>query len=238
MLELTDVTRSFKVGPGQMPILRGISLRVEKGELASIMGGSGSGKTTLMNIIGLLDKPSSGSYAVGGQDVLRAEANELSRLRNRLIGFVFQSFFLLPRMNAWRNVALPLMYRGVPEAEARRRALAMLERVGLAERTDHMPAQLSGGQRQRVAIARALVGEPAVVLADEPTGALDPKVSQEIMELFLEMNRELGVLIIIITHDPGVAAQCPRRIHLDAGRIASDTGPGSGLGGMPIRRVA
>ena len=235
MLELADIHRSFKVGPGRMPILNGVSLSVAKGELVSIMGGSGSGKTTLMNIIGLLDKPSSGTYAVDGQDVLRAQADDLSRLRNRLIGFVFQSFFLLPRLNAWRNVALPLMYRGTPEAEARRRALAMLGRVGLDERTEHMPAQLSGGQRQRVAIARALVGEPSVVLADEPTGALDPKVSGEIMELFLEMNRELGVLIIIITHDPGVAAQCPRRIVLDAGLIASDTGTGLPL---PLGRAA
>jgi putative ABC transport system ATP-binding protein len=224
MLQLADITRSFKVGPGQMQILRGISLEVGAGELVSIMGGSGSGKTTLMNIIGLLDKPTGGTYRIDGKDVLGAQADELSRLRNRLIGFVFQSFFLLPRLSAWRNVALPLMYRGTPEAEARRRAHGMLERVGLKERTDHMPAQLSGGQRQRVAIARALVGEPSVVLADEPTGALDPKVSREIMELFLEMNRELGVLIIIITHDPGVAAQCPRQVMLDTGLIATDSG--------------
>ncbi|MBU8541092.1 ABC transporter ATP-binding protein [Falsiroseomonas tokyonensis] len=219
MLELVDIGRSFRVGPGEMHILRHLSLTVAAGELVSIMGGSGSGKTTLMNIIGLLDKPTSGQYRIDGQDVLRAEARELSRLRNRLIGFVFQSFFLLPRLNAWRNVALPLMYRGTPEAEARRRALAMLERVGLAERTEHMPAMLSGGQKQRVAIARALVGEPRVVLADEPTGALDPKVSQEIMDLFLELKREFGVLILIITHDPGVAAQCERQVVLANGAL-------------------
>ncbi|WP_376092953.1 ABC transporter ATP-binding protein [Roseomonas sp. CCTCC AB2023176] len=223
MLDLRDITRSFAVGPSQMQILKGISLRIGEGELVSVMGGSGSGKTTLMNIIGLLDRPSTGTYTIRGEDVLKAKPDALSGLRNRLIGFVFQSFFLLPRMNAWRNVALPLLYRGVAEGEAKRRALAMLERVGLKERTEHMPAQLSGGQRQRVAIARALVGEPAVVLADEPTGALDPKVSQEIMDLFLTMNRELGVLILIITHDPKVAAQCPRRIMLDAGRIATDS---------------
>jgi putative ABC transport system ATP-binding protein len=224
MLDLRDVTRSFPVGPVTMQILKGITLEVARGELVSVMGGSGSGKTTLMNIIGLLDRPTTGTYRIGGEDVLRAKPDALSALRNRLIGFVFQSFFLLPRMNAWRNVALPLLYRGTPESEARRRALAMLDRVGLSERTEHMPAQLSGGQRQRVAIARALVGEPAVVLADEPTGALDPKVSAEIMDLFLAMNRDLGVLIIVITHDPKVAAQCPRRIVLDAGRVASDTG--------------
>ena len=223
MLQLNGITRSFRVGPGTMQILRGISLEIGAGELVSVMGGSGSGKTTLMNIVGLLDKPSSGTYRVNGEDVLGARADALSRLRNRLIGFVFQSFFLLPRLNAWRNVALPLQYRGVPEQEARRRSLAMLGRVGLAERTEHMPAQLSGGQRQRVAIARALVGEPAILLADEPTGALDPKVSGEIMQLFLDMNREFGVLIVIITHDPGIAAQCPRRIVLDRGMVASDS---------------
>ncbi|WP_159996949.1 ABC transporter ATP-binding protein [Roseomonas sp. 18066] len=220
MLELVDITRSFRVGPGTMPILRGVTLRLQAGQLVSIMGGSGSGKSTLMNIIGLLDKPTGGAYRIDGQDVLQAEARALSRLRNRLIGFVFQSFFLLPRLNAWRNVALPLQYRGLPEAEARRRAIAMLGRVGLADRTEHMPAMLSGGQKQRVAIARALVGEPAVVLADEPTGALDPKVAQEIMELFLSLKRELNVLILIITHDPGVAAQCERRLLLAEGLIA------------------
>ena len=217
MLELVDIGRSYRVGPGEMHILRHLSLQVAAGQLVSIMGGSGSGKTTLMNIIGLLDKPTSGQYRIDGQDVLKAEARELSRLRNRLIGFVFQSFFLLPRLNAWRNVALPLMYRGTPEAEARRRAIAMLERVGLGERTEHMPGMLSGGQKQRVAIARALVGEPRVILADEPTGALDPKVSQEIMELFLALKREYGVLILIITHDPGVAAQCERQVVLADG---------------------
>ena len=217
MLELVDIGRSYRVGPGQMHILRDLSLTVAAGELVSIMGGSGSGKTTLMNIIGLLDKPTSGQYRIDGQDVLGARSRDLSRLRNRLIGFVFQSFFLLPRLNAWRNVALALMYRGTPEAEARSRAIAMLERVGLGERTEHMPAMLSGGQKQRVAIARALVGEPRVILADEPTGALDPKVSQEIMELFLALKREYGVLILIITHDPGVAAQCERQVVLANG---------------------
>lgn len=225
MLELVDIGRSYRVGPGEMHILRHLSLTVAAGELVSIMGGSGSGKTTLMNIIGLLDKPTSGQYRIDGQDVLKAEARELSRLRNRLIGFVFQSFFLLPRLNAWRNVALPLMYRGTPEAEARSRAIAMLERVGLGERTDHMPAMLSGGQKQRVAIARALVGEPRVVLADEPTGALDPKVSQEIMDLFLALKREYGVLILIITHDPGVAAQCERQVVLANG-VLTEVVPG------------
>jgi putative ABC transport system ATP-binding protein len=222
MLELTDITKSFRTGPAETVVLDDLSLRVEAGELCSIMGGSGSGKSTLMNIIGLLDRPTRGGYRIAGEDVLAAPPDKQSALRNRLIGFVFQSFFLLPRLNAWRNAALPLMYRGMAEAEARRRACTMLERVGLADRMEHMPAQLSGGQKQRVAIARALVGEPKVLLADEPTGALDPKVAQEIMDLFLEVNRELGVLALIITHDPHIAAQCPRQLRLAAGRIAED----------------
>jgi len=223
MLELEAISRSFRVGPAETQVLRGISLTLAAGEMASIMGGSGSGKTTLMNIIGLLDRPSEGAYRIRGEDVLAARPDALSGLRNRLIGFVFQSYLLLPRLNAWRNVALPLMYRGVAEGEARRRACEMLERVGLSHRTEHFPPQLSGGQRQRVAIARALVGEPAVLLADEPTGALDPTTSQEIMDLFLEMNAALGVLVLIITHDPGVAAQCRRRLVLEGGRLAHDS---------------
>ncbi|WP_160122954.1 ABC transporter ATP-binding protein [Rhodovarius lipocyclicus] len=223
MLELEAISRSFRVGPAETQVLRGISLTLAAGEMASIMGGSGSGKTTLMNIIGLLDRPSEGAYRIRGEDVLAARPDALSGLRNRLIGFVFQSYLLLPRLNAWRNVALPLMYRGVAEGEARRRACEMLERVGLSHRTEHFPPQLSGGQRQRVAIARALVGEPAVLLADEPTGALDPTTSQEIMDLFLEMNAALGVLVLIITHDPGVAAQCRRRLVLEGGALAHDS---------------
>ena len=223
MLELEAISRGFRVGPAETQVLRGISLTLAAGEMASIMGGSGSGKTTLMNIIGLLDRPSEGAYRIRGEDVLAARPDALSGLRNRLIGFVFQSYLLLPRLNAWRNVALPLMYRGVAEGEARRRACEMLERVGLSHRTEHFPPQLSGGQRQRVAIARALVGEPAVLLADEPTGALDPTTSQEIMDLFLEMNAALGVLVLIITHDPGVAAQCRRRLVLEGGRLAHDS---------------
>ena len=223
MLELRDITKTYQVGPTSTVVLDGLSLTVGKSEVVSIMGGSGSGKTTLMNIIGLLDRPTSGTYRIDGEDVLAARPDAASSMRNRLIGFVFQSFFLLPRLNSWRNVALPLMYRGTPEAEARRRSIEMLERVGLGQRLDHKPEQLSGGQRQRVAIARALVGRPAVLLADEPTGALDPKVAQEIMDLFLEVNTEFGVLVLIITHDPGIAAQCPRRVVLGGGGIAEDS---------------
>ncbi len=219
MLELKHISKSYRIGPTETAILTDLSITFAAGEIVSIMGGSGSGKTTFMNIVGLLDKPTAGGYRINGQDVLAANADALSALRNRLVGFVFQSYFLLPRLSAWRNVALPLMYRGVGEAEAKRRAHAILERVELSDRCDHRPGELSGGQRQRVAIARALVGEPAVVLADEPTGALDPKVSQGIMDLFTEMNRELGVLVLIITHDPKVAAQCPRRVVLKGGTI-------------------
>ena len=223
MLDLEDITKRYKVGPTDTTVLRDLTLHLSAREVVSIMGPSGSGKSTLMNIIGLLDRPTSGRYRIGGEDVLAARPDAASSMRNRLIGFVFQSFFLLPRLNAWRNVALPLLYRRTPEAEAKRRARELLARVGLADRMDHMPAQLSGGQRQRVAIARALVGNPSLLLADEPTGALDPVVAQEIMELFLEVNRELGVLVVIITHDPGIAAQCPRRLVLGGGAIAEDS---------------
>ena len=222
MLELCDIVRAFNVGPTELRVLKGVSMTVNAGELVSITGGSGSGKTTFMNVVGLLDKPTSGTYRIDGRDVLGARADELSALRNRLIGFVFQSFFLLPRLSAWRNVALPLMYRRTPDAEARRRAEAMLDRVGLGDRGHHLPSELSGGQRQRVAIARALVGEPRILLADEPTGALDSKVSQEIMDLFKEINRETGVLVMIITHDPRIALQCTRRVVLRQGLIVPE----------------
>jgi putative ABC transport system ATP-binding protein len=221
MLELRGITKSFRIGPTERTVLHDLDLDIASGEMCSLMGGSGSGKTTFMNIVGLLDKPTKGSYRINGEDVLSAKADALSKLRGRLIGFVFQQFFLMPRLNAWRNVALPLMYRGTPEAEAKRRACVMLERVGLGAHTEHKPNMLSGGQKQRVAIARALVGEPAILLADEPTGALDPTVSREIMDLFLEMNRDLGVLVLIITHDPGVAARCRRRLELVKGRLAT-----------------
>jgi putative ABC transport system ATP-binding protein len=219
MLELRGITRKFKIGPTERTVLHGIDLDLAAGELVSLMGGSGSGKTTFMNIVGLLDRPSSGTYRIRGENVLAAEADAQSAMRNKMIGFVFQQFFLMPRLNAWRNVALPLMYRGTPEGEARRRAEVMLERVGLGQHLNHVPNMLSGGQKQRVAIARALVGEPAILLADEPTGALDPTVSREIMGLFEQINRDLGVLVLIITHDPGVAARCRRRLVLKQGRL-------------------
>jgi putative ABC transport system ATP-binding protein len=219
MLALEGIAKSFDAAGRHVEVLRGLSLAAEAGDMLSIMGGSGSGKTTFMNIVGLLDRPSAGSYRIRGQDVLAATPDALAGLRNRLIGFVFQSLFLMPRLNIWRNVALPLMYRGEAVSTARRAAEAMLARVGLADCAALMPAQLSGGMRQRVAIARALVGEPAVLLADEPTGALDPATAAEIMALFHSLNRELEVLAIIITHDPLIAAQCRRQLVLQAGRL-------------------
>ena len=236
MLSLDNIVRDFSVGPTNLKVLRGISIRFDAGEMVSITGGSGSGKTTFMNIVGLLDKPTSGTYAIDGQDVLQARADHLSALRNQLIGFVFQSFFLLPRLNAWRNVALPLMYRRFPETEARRLAHDMLERVGLGDRADHLPNELSGGQRQRVAIARALVGSPKVLLADEPTGALDVKVSQEIVELFKTVNRDFGVLVIIITHDPRVAAQCRRRVVLRKGLLVPEEEVAAEMDALALER--
>jgi putative ABC transport system ATP-binding protein len=223
MLELRGIKRSFKIGPTERTVLHDLDLDLAAGEMVSIMGGSGSGKTTFMNIVGLLDRPTAGTYRIRGEDVLAAGVDQLSAMRNKMIGFVFQSFFLMPRLNAWRNVALPLMYRGTPEGEARKRAEHMLGRVGLGQHLTHMPNMLSGGQKQRVAIARALVGDPAVLLADEPTGALDPLVSREIMNLFDEVNREMGVLVLIITHDPGVAARCRKRLVLTQGHLADQT---------------
>ena len=223
MIELRGIRKSFAMGPLKVDVLKGVGLTIEKGELMSIMGQSGSGKSTLMNIIGMLDVPSEGSYHFDGIDVLAADADKLAEIRNRKIGFVFQSFFLLPRLTAAANVALPLMYRGMSAQESRPLAQAMLERVGMGERAGHRPNELSGGQCQRVAIARALVGSPALLLGDEPTGALDSKVGQEIMDLFIEMNRELGVTVALVTHDPKVAAQCRRRVVVRDGCLVEDS---------------
>ena len=219
MLQLTDIRRDYRIGPVTTEILRGVDLAAGAGDLVSIMGPSGSGKTTLMNIIGLLDRPTSGRYMLDGRDVSKLADDELSTLRNAHIGFVFQSFQLLPHLTAVENVSLPLVYRGASRVEMRRRALAVLERVGMEERTGHRPDQLSGGQKQRVAIARALVGEPAVVLADEPTGALDAATAREVMALLAGLNAERKVTILIITHDPGVARQCARQVRIRDGRL-------------------
>ena len=229
IIELVDVHREHRMGGQTVAALRGVGFRVRPGELVAIVGKSGSGKTTLMNILGCLDTPTSGSYRLRGQAVSGLSDDDLSRLRNREIGFVFQNFQLLARADAWRNVELPLVYRDVPRAERRERAAAMLKRVGLGHRMHHRSHELSGGQRQRVAVARALVAEPSLLLADEPTGNLDSATQQEILALFQDLHRA-GHTIIIVTHEPSLAAQCPRVIRLADGRILSD-GPPARLGG-------
>ena len=219
MLRLEDVRKTYSLGPITTEVLRGVELELHRGDMLSIMGASGSGKSTLMNIIGLLEKPTSGTYVIDGRDAWGLSDDLRSALRNLTVGFVFQSFNLLPRLTAEQNVGVPLLYRGVAEGEIRLRSRDALARVGMADRAAHRPAELSGGQQQRVAIARALVGEPAIVLADEPTGALDPDTAAEIMSLFTHLNQEAGVTTVIITHDPEIGRQCRRRIRLEDGLL-------------------
>ena len=219
VVQLVEIRRSYSTGPVVVDVLRGVNLRVDRGDLTAIMGPSGSGKSTLMNIIGLLDRPSGGRYVLKGREIGSMEDDELAALRNASIGFVFQSFHLLPRLNAWQNVGLPLVYRGMGREEIRSRATDMLEKVGLEARTGYRPNELSGGQRQRVAIARALVGEPELLLADEPTGALDAETGQEIMRLLVDLNGREGVTAVVITHDRAVAAQCGRQVRIRNGQL-------------------
>lgn len=223
MLTLTNVEKAYGTVDAPVPVLRDVSLEIGRGEFCAIVGPSGSGKSTLMNLIGLLDRPSAGSIVLDGVDVSRCELAEAARIRNRIHGFVFQSFQLLPRLTALENVALPLLYRGTPKAERSGPAMAMLERVGLADRADQRPETLSGGQRQRVAIARALVGSPRLILADEPTGSLDSGTAAEIMALFRDLNETLGVTILMVTHDHGLARACSRQVEVLDGRIVRDT---------------
>lgn len=227
MVSLADVRKQYTIGPVSAEVLKGVNLEVRRGDMLSIMGGSGSGKSTMMNIMGLLDRATSGACRFAGHEVSALSDDELSDFRNRSIGFVFQSFFLLPRLTAWQNVALPLLYRGVTGAQQRARAHEALDRVAMGDRAEHLPGQLSGGQQQRVAIARALVGEPIILLADEPTGALDPGTAGEIMRLFAQLNQEDRVTTVIITHDRNVARQCARNARLVDGVIAED-GPATG----------
>ena len=217
MMQLEAIEKSYSVGPVSVDVLRGISLEIRPGDLVSIMGPSGCGKSTLMNIIGLLDRPSAGSVKLDGRDVLDMDDDEVSAVRNARIGFVFQSFHLLPRLSAAQNAGLPLIYRGIAEPDIRSRAVAALEQVGMAERTEHRPTELSGGQQQRVALARALIGQPSIILADEPTGALDPDTEAEVMRLFETLCSEFGIAVVIVTHSPEVGARCRRRIRLDNG---------------------
>lgn len=218
MLNLKDIRKSYHLGTEEFAILKGIDLEVNEGDFLAIMGPSGSGKSTLMNIIGCLDKPGSGSYAIEGRDVSSLSDNELADLRNQKIGFVFQNFNLMPKLTACQNVELPLTYMNVPNKERRKRALEMLKLVGLEERSEFKPMELSGGQKQRVAIARALVTNPSFILGDEPTGALDTKTSVQIMDLFKQFN-DNGKTIIIITHEPEVAALCKKTVILRDGNI-------------------
>lgn len=223
MLSIENVTKTYRGRAGSLPVLTQVNLEVRCGELCALTGASGSGKTTLMNLIGLLDRPDAGTIRLDGTDTAALRDDAIAALRNRLIGFVFQAFHLLPRFSALDNVALPLLYRGVGKAERRALAATALERVGLAARAAHHPEEMSGGQRQRVAIARALVGTPPLLLADEPTGNLDSRAADDIMALFLALNRELGVTVLIVTHDPTIAARCPRRIVMRDGRVRDDT---------------
>ena len=220
MLKLKDIHKSYQQGSQEFPILKGIDLHVKEGDFLAIMGPSGSGKSTLMNIIGCLDKVSSGTYHIEGTDVSELSDNQLSDLRNQKIGFVFQNFNLMPKLTACQNVELPLTYMKIPKKERRERALEMLRLVGLEERSDFKPMELSGGQKQRVAIARALVTNPSFILGDEPTGALDTKTSVQIMDLFKQFNDE-GKTIVIITHEPEVAQLCKQTVILRDGNIES-----------------
>jgi putative ABC transport system ATP-binding protein len=222
LLQLRDVWKVYRLGDVEVQALRGVSTDVPTGEFVAVMGASGSGKSTFMNIVGCLDEPTSGTYRLEGTVVSHMTADERATVRNQRLGFVFQHFNLLPRTTALENVELPLVYAGVPFAEQRERARAALASVGLAGREDHVPSQLSGGQQQRVAIARALVNHPSLLLADEPTGNLDTEMSHEIMSVFTRLHREQGVTIVLVTHEPDIAAYAERQITFRDGQIVSD----------------
>lgn len=224
LIDLKNICKEYVLGEVSFLALKNVHLRFGHGEMTAIMGASGSGKSTLMSIIGLLDRSTSGEYFFSGQDVSRLGESKLAKIRNQNIGFIFQSFFLLPRVNVLRNVMLPLFYRRISEYVAKEKALQMLAKVGIEDLANHFPQQLSGGQQQRVAIARALVGEPEVILADEPTGALDSQTGQETIQLFAQLNRNENKTIVIITHDQQVSRQCRRIVTIKDGRILLEGG--------------
>jgi ABC-type lipoprotein export system ATPase subunit len=222
LIKLEDIRKTYHLGEIDVPVLKGVSLNIERGEMVALMGASGSGKTTLMNILGCLDRPTSGKYWLDGQEVSRLSGDQRALIRNQKIGFVFQSFNLLARTSALDNVMMPLTYTAssMPDREARKRATQVLERVGLGDRLDHHPSQLSGGQQQRVAIARALVNNPPLLFADEPTGNLDSKTSKEILRMFQGLSDEDGITVVLVTHDAGVAHYARRVIRISDGLIA------------------
>lgn len=222
LIKLEHVSKTYLMGQNQVHALKEANLEIERGEMMAVVGSSGSGKSTLMNIIGFLDRPSTGRYEFNGKDVSALSEDELADIRNQEIGFVFQSFFLLPRLTAAQNVILPLFYRGVSQEEAREQALRILEKVGVGHLANNRPNQLSGGQQQRVAIARALVGDPKVILADEPTGALDTDTGNEVMQLFTDLNRKEGRTIVIITHDKDISRRCERVVSIRDGVLVTE----------------
>ena len=227
LIELHNICKTYYLGEVAVPVLKGISLNVARGELVALMGTSGSGKSTLMNLMGCLDHPSSGEYWLDGQEISRLSAGEQARLRNRTIGFVFQSFNLLPRTTALENVIMPLTYsrENLSEQQKRQRAIELLRKVGLADRIEHQQSQLSGGEQQRVAIARALVNNPRILFADEPTGNLDSRTSKEILLMFQRLNSDDGITIIIVTHDPGVAEWAQRTVRIKDGLLDDGSEP-------------
>ena len=231
VIRMRNIVKTYYIGqPNELEILHGIDLTVKTGEFLSIVGESGSGKSTLMNVIGALDRPTRGTYELDGEEVDALDDTELSRIRNKKIGFVFQSFNLIPRVSALENVEVPLLYAGVPAKERKDRAMELLTMVGMEDRADHQPNELSGGQNQRVAIARAMANDPAILLADEPTGALDSETSHLVMDLFHQLHEERGKTIVLITHSNELAAETERIVKLSDGRIVADSS-------APARRV-
>ncbi|MCH8521339.1 ABC transporter ATP-binding protein [Glycocaulis sp.] len=222
LIRARQLTRVYRLGGGDVHALRGVDCDIAEGEYVAVMGASGSGKSTFMNMLGALDTPSGGELTIAGQSLLNRSPDDLARFRNEMVGFVFQQFNLLPRTTALDNVALPLLYRGMPASERRERAAACLEMVGLGDRMDHHPSQLSGGQQQRVAIARALANEPRILLADEPTGALDTRTSDDVMDIFDQLNAS-GITLILVTHEADVGARAKRRIIFRDGLIVEDS---------------